>query len=116
MNAGGWYSAKLRKICLVEGKGATMAMVTVCVFRASDFSDAFVRVVKLGRSTEEEYRNEAGRLVRWRLKEVVTLDVLPGEELDGVEVNADLADLRPEESVSFESEFRPEDSKPDQSL
>ena len=116
MSGLGWYSAKLRTISLIEGQSATLAMDTVRIFRAADFDKALLRAVELGRQTEEDYKNDEGRTVRWRLQAVLTLDSLRTEDLDGAEVHSAFVDVPPGEVLPFESEFRPEASTPTESL
>ena len=116
MSVSGWYSANLRKVCLIEGQSATLAMDSVRIFRAVDFDDAFLRAVSLGRQSEEEYKNEEGKTVRWRLQVVLSLDSVKTEDLDGAEVHCAFVDLPSDEIVPFESEFRPQNSTPTETL
>src|SRR5690242_12000394 len=106
----GWFSAKVRVICLVEGAGATMQDESVHVFRASGVDGAFARALQLGREQEGEYLNSDGERVRWRFDRVLTLDALGAEDLDGVEVHSELGPA--EESLPFDAEFDPENHKP----
>ncbi len=111
-----WFSSKIRLVCLVEPNGATRYQEFVFIFSAKDFEDAFRRVVELGKSKEEEYRNSEGQRVVWRLKEVISLDKIPGESLDGAEVYSEPTELASGETIPFDTEFHPELSKPTQTI
>jgi hypothetical protein len=111
-----WYSSKVRLVVLVESVGATRYADSVYVFRAADFDDAFQRALTLGRSQEKEYVGGEGKRVRWRLKEIISLDVIDGNELDGVEVYAEPTDLAAGEREPYDAVFAPESSKPTQTI
>jgi hypothetical protein len=85
------------------------------LFRAADFDEAFQRALALGRAQEEEYLGGEGEKVRWRLKEVISLDILD-EELDGAEVYSEPVALAPGETYSFDVTFEPEKSQPTQTV
>lgn len=110
-----WFSACARLICLLPEDGATRAMHSVFVFRARDRGSAFERALVLGRSLERDYLNEAGEEVRWRLAQIVTLDELQDDDLDGSEVFSEPADLRGDELVGYDSAFTPHSHAPTQS-
>jgi hypothetical protein len=107
-----WFSAKVRTVCLVENHGATSYMDTVFIFRARNFQDALRRAIESGRRTEEEYLNAYQERVKWRLKEVISLDVIASESLDGAEVFSESFDVSENETIPFDSEFYPERSQP----
>lgn len=71
-----WYSAGLWLVIEVEGAGAMHLVRSIVVFRAKEFDDAGRRALALGLSMEESYRNDLGEEVRWRLKQVETVDRL----------------------------------------
>ena len=110
-----WYSSKVRLVVLMEKQGATRYSDSVFLFRAEDFDQAFQRALELGRAQEEEYVGGEGEKVRWRLKEVVSLDVL-GDELDGAEVYSEPVSLAPGEAYAFDVAFEPEKSQPTQTV
>ena len=112
---GNWFSAKLRRICLVEGHGCTMANDSVHVFQATDFDEAFERALDIGRRHEEEYRTADGQLVRWKLAEVLTLDAVR-DSIDGAEVYSEFAEFDPPRGMTIDAIFHPEDSKPNQTF
>lgn len=111
-----WFSAKVRSICLLEVRGADRYMDSVHVFRASDWDQAMRKAVALGRAHEQEYTNEEGHRVRWRLKEVVSLDLIPDNRLDGAEVYSEFVPVPPMEYARFDAEFQPEESHPTQTI
>jgi hypothetical protein len=111
-----WFSSKIRLVCLIEPKGAVRYQDSVLIFTAKDFEDALRRAVTLGKSKEEEYRNIEGQRVVWQLKEVISLDKIPGESLDGAEVYSEPIDLASGEIIPFDTEFHPELSKPTQTI
>lgn len=116
MSQENWYSAKLRRVCLVEGKVATLAMESIHIFRAQSFEGALARAVAIGRELDEDYRNSDGAHVKWRLKEVVSLDLIRSDNLDGAEIHSQFADVNPNEGLSFDSLFTPEASTPGQTI
>ena len=111
-----WFSARVRLVCLIENEGATRYMDNVYVFLGRDFDGAMQRAIDLGRSEEEEYMNKYGERVRWRLKEVISLDMIRSESLDGAEVYSEPVDLEPGEIIPFDQTFNPEDLEPTQTI
>lgn len=108
-----WYSTQLRLAAIVETLGVRHYMDVVHVFRARDWEDARERAVALGRGHEQAYENEEGRAVRWVLKEVLTLDLLPAGDPDGAEVHSRLADADPADAGG---PYSPEHSVPVQTV
>ena len=89
MTSSRWFSAKIRYAVMIEPKGATFLDDSIVLFRANNFRSAFQRVLKIGKEKERDYRNDDDALVSVRLKEVLTLDMLPSRRsLDGIEVFA----------------------------
>lgn len=111
-----WFSATVRLISVVAGVGAVDYMDCVHLFRATDWEDAFARALMLGRTHETEYINMNGNALRQRLKEVLTLDLILTDNLDGAEVRSSMMDVPPAEQASFDTEFHPEESKPTQTM
>ncbi|MCP4681494.1 MAG: DUF4288 domain-containing protein [Desulfobacterales bacterium] len=91
-------------------------MDSVYVFLEGDFDGAMRRAIHLGRSEEEECMNKYGERVRWRLKEVISLEIIRSESLDGAEVYSEPVDLEPGEIIPFDQTFNPEDSDPTQTI
>ena len=112
-----WYSARLRMVCLIEGEGATSFQDSVVLARAADFDEAFQRALEIGRSREKEYeKNKGGERVCWRLKEVLGLEVVLAETLDGAEVYSDPVELPDDARDPFDAEYSPELSEPTQTI
>jgi hypothetical protein len=111
-----WYSAQLRFVVMVESIGGDFFNDQVYLFKAKDFPDALERALSIGRAAEREYRNSNGELVCWRLMNVVSLDVLRTQELDGAEICANTIRLEPSERIPWGTTFTPEASKPIQTI
>jgi len=114
-----WYSARLRIAIVVEGAGVWQYMECVHVFLAAGWPVAFERALVLGRAHEKEYSNTDGRLVRWRLNEILTLDLLSVAEIDGAEVYSEFTDAGPADSAdgsAFDRTLHPEQSQPRQTI
>jgi hypothetical protein len=107
-----WYAAKLRFVVLMEKSGAEHAEDTIHLFRCDSFETALARAIELGRAAETEYLGGTGKRVRWRLKEILTLDVLQAANLDGIEVHSQLTPLAGDEHYDFDHVFQPEASQP----
>ena len=116
MSRSSWFSARVRLVLLIEGAGARGYADSVFVFRAADFDDAFQRALALGRKQEQEYVGGEGKRVRRRLKEVISLDILRADDLDGAEVYSEPVDLAAGEASNFDQVFTPEASKPTQTV
>ena len=67
----------------------------------------------MGKCTEEEYLNVYNERVRWRLKDVITLDMIRKKSLDCAEVYSEFVDVPEDENIPFDAEFHPERSKPE---
>ncbi len=91
-------------------------MDSVHVFRAEDYDDAQARALSIGRSHEQEYNNHEEMLVRWRFKEIVSLDAIKPDDLDGAEVYSEPFELEDDERIPFDTVFHPEDSEPTSTL
>ena len=111
----GWFSTNARLVCVIEGEGAVEYMDCVHLFQANEYADAQLRALELGRTQEQEYRNGEGKLVRWRLKELVSLDAVVAD-LDGAEVYSQPTPLEDGVEIPFDTVFRPEDSDPTSSI
>lgn len=116
MMTAAWFSAKVRLVLLIAGSDAVEYRDSIFVFRSTDFPPAFQRALAIGRSQEEQYENAEGRLVRWRFKEIVSLDIIQTDELDGAEVYSEPVDLEEGAKIEFETSFEPELSKPTQTI
>jgi len=113
-----YYSARLLYIILVDDgrpRRRNLHDESVVVFRARDFDHAFERALEFGRGGEQRYENGRGQTVRWALVEVSTVDRL-GRSLDGREVASRFHDRVAQAPVPFGARFRPERSRPQQSV
>jgi hypothetical protein len=108
-----WYAAKLRFVILLETTGSEDAIDSIYLLRSHSFEAAFTRALEIGRAAETEYLGGTGERVRWRLKEIVTLDALQAAELDGIEVHCQFMPLSDNERFAFDHVFQPEFSNPD---
>jgi len=91
--------------------GAVDSWDEIFAFRAADCSAAFERALAIGRNREESFVNEEGDRVVWRFAEVVTLDELRTDDLDGAEVYCAVLGA-PSGDVPFNAVFRPDESEP----
>lgn len=110
-----WFSTRIRLACIVEPKRLQRFMDSIYVFRSTDFDDAFRKAIDIGRSQEKNYFNDAKELVEWRLKEIVSLDLIRPQSLDGAEVYSEPVEPAASDFL-FDSAFNPEDSTPTQTL
>ena len=111
-----WFSAKVRLVCLIESTGAVRYMDSVFVFRSVDFQTALKRALDLGKSQEKSYLNTDKKRVMWKLAEIISLDMIAAESLDGAEVYSEPVDLAPGEAFSTDVELHPERSQPTQTI
>ena len=111
-----WFSTKVRLVCLIEPIGAVRYMDSVYVFRSADFQTAFKRALELGKSQEKTYFNVDKQKVVWKLTEIVSLDMITAESLNGAEVYSEPVDLAPGEAFPMDAALYPELSEPTQTL
>jgi Domain of unknown function (DUF4288) len=111
-----WYSAKLRFVVMVEAIGGDLMSEDVYLMRAKDFANAFERALSIGRAAEREYRNSSGQRVSWQLKEILSLDVVSNQDLDGAEICAEGFHLDLAGRIPVGTTFKPEASKPRQTI
>jgi Domain of unknown function (DUF4288) len=110
-----WFSTRIRLACIVEQKGLRRFMDSIYVFRSIDFDDAFQRAIEIGRSQEKSYSNDADELVEWRLKEIISLDLIRPQSVDGAEVYSEPVEPAASDFL-IDYAFHPEDSNPTQTL
>ena len=111
-----WFSAKIRMACLIEPKGGHRYGDSVFLFQSTDFDSAFKKALEIGRQHEETYLNAEEQRVMWKLKEIISLDIIISKSLDGAEVYSEPVDLLPGESIPFNIKFHPEQSTPTQTV
>ena len=85
-------------------------------FRPTNFEAALTRALALGETCARTYRHPDGQEVRWRFKEVISLDVIPVEDLDEAEVYSEPVDLEGGVEIPFQATFNPEASEPTQTI
>ena len=110
-----WFSTRIRLACIVKPKGLQRFMDSIYVFRSTDFDNAFRKAIDIGRSQEKTYLNDAQELVEWRLKEIISLDLIRTESIDGAEVYSEPVEPTASD-LAFNNAFHPEDSNPTQTL
>ena len=91
-----------------------MVEESTVLLRAGDFDCAFERALEIGRGRENEYQNGFGKRVRWVFTDVLSLDIVHAESLDGAEVHSNLTERDPADPMSIDQEFSPELSSPSQ--
>jgi hypothetical protein len=86
----------------------------VYLFRSpkDDWRLALKAAVAAGQANEVSYDNPDGERIRWRVKEVLTLDCLGPELADPVEVHSTFRD--PDRPIASGTRFEPESSQPEQ--
>ncbi|HVU26861.1 MAG TPA: DUF4288 domain-containing protein [Verrucomicrobiae bacterium] len=113
-----FYSARLLFIILVDDgkpKKKNHFDESIIVFRAKNFSDAFKRAIRLGKTQETNYLNDKKQRVRWTLVDILNLDCV-GNKIDGKEVASRLHYRRQKKPIPTNKKFHPESSKPEQSF
>ena len=110
-----WFSSRIRLACIIELKGLQRFMDSIYVFQSTDFDDAFRKALDIGRSRERNYLNHADELVEWRLKEIISLDLIKPPSLDGAEVYSEPVEPAAGD-FRLDTAFHPEDSNPTQTL
>lgn len=111
-----WFSTNVRLICLIETLGSHRYNDSVFVFKSKDFDTAFQRALELGRSLESEFMNGDDQKVLWRLKEIISIDQIGDEFLDGAEVYSEPVEIPENEMTDFSAQFEPEKSEPTQTI
>jgi hypothetical protein len=92
-----------------------MYMDNVFVFRALNSEQAFKKALGIGYANEEEYLNGEHQKVRWAFKEIISLDLIDGKNLNGKEVYSSPVEFDPStgnERDSIDIKYKPEDSIP----
>lgn len=104
-------------IALVETKGGNHYMDNVYLFKCDyDWDKAFQKALEIGRRQEEEYINMDGQIVKWKLKEIISLDVIQKLSPAGTEIYSEPVWFKDDESIDFNAKFNPEESEPKQTV
>jgi Domain of unknown function (DUF4288) len=101
-------------VCVIEGQGTVDAWDEVFLVQAADRDRAFARALELGRSKEETYISGDGQTVVWLFAEVLTLDQVQADHLDGAEVFSKVSSVPPGSETASKLVFNPEESTPGQ--
>lgn len=110
-----WYSATLRFFIISSSVGKLRAEDSIYLVRAVDFSDAFRKFLALGLKNETTHKNHQGDEIRHRLAAITTLDVIPKQDLDGVEINS-MPVFEADPGVTFTTPLDPARSSPTQTI
>lgn len=110
-----WFSAMLVFVIHIEGIGAERFARSLIVFQSEDdFEKAAKIALEEGLLMEQKYENGDGNVVRWKLKEVETLDLLGANIGDKQEIYSEFQEI-PESGRAIDlSELRPELHTPTQ--
>jgi hypothetical protein len=115
MSGGTWFSTRLRFAIIIETLGLVRYSDSVYLFSATDFDPAFQRALEIGRRNERQYVNADGQQVVWRFAEVLALDMIRTDSLDGAEVYSEPVPAI-DRSWTIEHVFYPESSRPTQTV
>lgn len=110
-----WFSGRVRFAIIIETIGLNGYYDSVYLFRSIDFNTAFRKVVEIGRNNEQSYFNGDNQQVVWKLSDIISLDIIKSESLDGVEVYSEPVSGE-DPSLTIEHEFHPELSEPTQTV
>ena len=112
-----WFSAKIRMVALVETVGANHYRDSVYLFKCHyDWDKALQKALAIGKNIEEEYSNMEEQKVKWRLKEIISLDVIQKLSPEGTEVYSQPIWLKDGEAIDFDTKLHPEKSQPMQTI
>jgi hypothetical protein len=91
-------------------------MDSILLFKSENFDSASKRALELGQSLERNYLNGDNQQVIWKLKEIISLDLIGGNSLDGAEVYSEPVKIPSDEITTFLEKFEPEKSIPTQTV
>ena len=111
-----WFSTQLRFVIMVEPIGGNVLCDCVFLLRSENFQTAFSRALNIGSGYQKQYINGDGERVWWKFMSVISIDIIDSDDLNGAEIHSDPIHLRTQETIPFETEFHPEDSKPIQTI
>jgi len=111
-----WYAARLRFAVLTDRVGLERFVDSVVLLEALHRDQAFERALERGRAREQAYCSHDGLRVRWCLARVASLDEIPDEDWNGVELMAIPVEPSVEDihAIGFDHTFAPELSRPEQ--
>ena len=112
-----WFSTKIRLACLMLPEGVLSYQDSIYIFRSAGFEEAFHKALEIGRALENHYVNGDQRTVEWKLKEIISLDIISSEFLEsGTEVYSEPVEPLPSEQRLIDYDFHPESSQPTQTI
>lgn len=114
MTAVQWFAASLVMAVLNERGGLWRRVTSVVLVQAADFDEAFEKACNRGYQQEQLYENADGERVRWAFERVATLDILPENLSDGIEVYSEPGEVLNDSTVRFDVQFIPKLGEPGQ--
>jgi hypothetical protein len=110
-----WFSTRLRFAIIIETQGLVRYSDSGFLLRAVDFESAFQRALEIGHKNQRQYANADSQRVVWKFAEVLALDIIRAESLDGAEIYSEpVAGVEPAWTV--DQAFNPEASRPTQTI
>ena len=110
-----WFSGRIRFAIIVETIGLHRYSDSIYLVRAIDFETAFQKIIEIGRNNEDSYVNGDNQKVVWRFAEIISLDLIRSESLDGAEVYSEPV-WEEDPSWTIDREFYPELSEPSNTI
>jgi hypothetical protein len=115
MNGETWFSTRLRFAIIIESQGLVRYSDSVYLLSAADFDSAFQRALVIGQKNQRQYENADRQQVVWKFAEVLALDVIRADSLDGAEVYSEPVPAV-DPSWTINQAFHPEASRPTQTV
>ena len=110
-----YFSGRIRFAIIIETIGLHRYSDSVYLFQAIDFEDAFKRIMEIGYNNEDSYFNIDNQRVVWKFAEIISLDIIRSESLDGAEIYSEPVEGE-NPSWTIEHKFHPELSEPTQTI
>jgi hypothetical protein len=110
-----WFSTKLRFAVIIETKGLVRYSDSIYLFHSTDFKDAFQRALEIGHCKEQCYINGDGQQVVWKFAEVISLDIIQSDSMEGTEIHSEPVSAS-DPLLTIKHEFHPELSEPTQTI
>jgi Domain of unknown function (DUF4288) len=85
----GWYTVRVLIRCTGDGQPIKVPLYEdrLILVKAASHPEAKRKAAKSVKDTEAPYKNTYGKMVRWKLSEVVeSVELFPDEKLDGMQV------------------------------
>jgi len=110
-----WFSGRIRFAVIIETIGLHRYSDSIYLFQAMDFETAFQKIIEIGRNNEDSFVNEDKQKVVWKLAEIISLDIIRSESLDGAEIYSEPVPGE-DPSLTIEHNLHPELSEPTQTV